>query len=100
MHVSGVAEDSRGSTLGRAEGKSHSSDLRGDECQVWSGLPSRRHPGFSRGAPVAPSGLCGRVSLGCLQRFHFDEIFGKMLLGKRVAFTGNPSNRVLVSLSE
>lgn len=31
-----------GSTLGWAEGKSHSSDLRGDECQVLGGVPSRR----------------------------------------------------------
>lgn len=31
-----------GSTLGWTEGKSHSSDLRGDECQVLGGVPSRR----------------------------------------------------------
>lgn len=35
MRVSGVAEDSRAPHWA----KSHSSDLRGDECQVQSGVP-------------------------------------------------------------
>lgn len=44
MHVSVVVEDLRGSTLSKAEGKSHSSDLRGDECQVQSGVPLAEVP--------------------------------------------------------